>query len=166
MPRGGMIYISRGPPEISYEKQVLGLDRACSEFGLSADEVQAMPPCRYNSYYGNSVPVWNKQQLSDARAQKQAAAERALEQKHGGKDGLAAHRASVAAAANKKRAGERAEALRSTIAGLMPGRNPPRGLPDFVSTKKDAKALFFLTDADLKKLADAHSGAALAAMMR
>ena len=59
--------------ETSWEKQVLALSRACSEFGLTVEEVEAIPPARYNTCHGNSYAVWNKQQLSDARAAKAAA---------------------------------------------------------------------------------------------
>lgn len=161
--RGFGAYGGRPAVETSWEKQVLALSRACSEFGLTVAEVEAITPARYNACHGNSYAVWNKQQLSDARTAKQAAAERALEEAHGGKEGLAAHRAAQAAVEEKKRAGKRAEICRTQIAELMPGRSAPQALPDFVSTKKDAKALFFLTDADLKKVSNTTSGAELSA---
>ena len=46
--------------------------RACSEYGLTQQEVEAIPPARYNSCHGNSYAVWNRAQLAEAR--KQAAA--------------------------------------------------------------------------------------------
>jgi len=160
--------------ETPYEKQVLAIARACSEFGLTVEEVEAIPVHRYNSCHGNSYAVWNKQSLADARARKQAAvraqeaeraqaAEKQLEQQHGGAEGLAAHRAAQKAAAARQADWEKSEHLRARIAALQPGCKAPRALPDFVHSKKDAKAHYYLTDTDLKKLTDHSSGATLLA---
>ena len=58
--RGGYGYgygYGHGPAVVtSYEKQVLALSRACSEFGLTVSEVEAIPPARFNSCHGNGMP--------------------------------------------------------------------------------------------------------------
>lgn len=149
--RRGYSY-GRPAVETSYEKQVLALSRACAEFGLAAEEVLAMPPARYNSCHGNSYAVWNKAQLSEARAQKRQQEERRQEEAHGGAAGLAAHRAKLAAAEAHHAAASKVRTLRESIAELQPGRTLPACLPSFCASKAAAKRAYFLTDKDLKSV--------------
>eukprot|EP00962_Isochrysis_galbana_P052118 scaffold23495_cov112-Isochrysis_galbana.AAC.8 len=153
------------PAPVSYEKQVLALARSCSEFGLTSEEVQAISPARYNCCHGNSYPVWNKAQLEAARsdkqrrvqaelAEKEAREKRALEDKYGGAEGLAAHLEDEAKKEKKREKKARAEFLRTRIANLQPGCLAPEALPLIVTSLVMAKKVFFLTDKDLKSLTD------------
>lgn len=156
---GGGRYSKPAPPATSYEKQVLALGRACAEFGLTVAEVEAMQPARYNSCHGNSYPVWNKEQLSGARAAANRRKEEALEAQHGGKEALAAHRLREQEAQRKANDSRTADSLRDQLGALQPGCKAPEALPTGVLNKTTAKKLFFLTDNDLNKLQVLDAGA-------
>ena len=96
--------------------------------------------------------MWNKEQLSEARAAKRAAEETRLQEVHGGSAGLADHRASVAAAAASVAAGKRIAQLREAIRALRPGALPPAELPTYCASKAAAKTAYHLTEKELKEL--------------
>jgi hypothetical protein len=113
--------------------------------------------------------VWQRGVLSEARVAKKARDEEALEAAHGGKEGLDAHRAvlaaeaaRVAAAAAAKRdeaaALHRMTGLAKQAAALAPGCRAPPALPAQMNKKEASAAPFSLSEKELKAIPSARPG--------